>query len=36
MSALIYTPALAAATAPLYAKVKHVIPEIEWPVLRAH
>jgi quinolinate synthase len=32
MSALTYTPALAAATAPLYAKVKHVIPEIEWPV----
>ena len=32
MSALTYTPAVKAATAPLYAKVKHVIPEIEWPV----
>src|SRR5579885_127635 len=26
-----YTPAVAAATAPLYARVQHVIPEIEWP-----
>ena len=32
MSTLAYTPAVAAATAPLYAKVKNVIPEIEWPV----
>ena len=32
MSALTYTPAVAAATAPLYAKVKNVVPEIEWPV----
>jgi quinolinate synthase len=32
MSDLTYTPAVAAATAPLYAKVKQVIPEIEWPV----
>jgi quinolinate synthase len=29
---LTYSPAVAAATASLYAKVKHVIPEIEWPV----
>ena len=29
---LAYTPAVAKATAPLYAKVSHVIPEIEWPV----
>jgi quinolinate synthase len=32
MTDLIYTPAVATATAPLYAKVKNVIPEIEWPV----
>jgi quinolinate synthase len=32
MRTLTYTPAVAAATAPLYAKVKNVIPEIEWPV----
>src|SRR6188768_2243078 len=32
MTDLTYSPAVAAATAPLYAKVKHVIPEIEWPV----
>ncbi|HJW40128.1 MAG TPA: quinolinate synthase NadA [Rhizomicrobium sp.] len=29
---LAYTPAVAKATAPLYAKVRHVIPKIEWPV----
>src|ERR1700754_4152249 len=29
---LAYTPDVAKATAPLYAKVAHVIPEIEWPV----
>jgi quinolinate synthase len=29
---LAYTPAVAKATAPLYQKVRHVIPEIEWPV----
>src|SRR5215469_7171690 len=29
---LAYTPAVAKATAPLYRKVSHVIPEIEWPV----
>ncbi len=28
---LAYTPEVAAETAPLYAKVKHVIPAIEWP-----
>lgn len=28
---LAYTPEVAAETAPLYAKVKHVIPPIEWP-----
>src|SRR5215831_10544217 len=27
-----FTPAVAAATAPIYARVKSVIPEIEWPV----
>ena len=27
-----YTPAVAGATAPIFEKVKHVIPEIEWPV----
>jgi quinolinate synthase len=32
MNGLPYTPAIAAATAPLYAKVKDVVPEIEWPV----
>jgi quinolinate synthase len=32
MTDLTYSPEVAAATAPLYAKVKHVIPEIEWPV----
>src|SRR5271168_346608 len=29
---LTYSPAIAAATAPLYARVARVIPEIEWPV----
>jgi quinolinate synthase len=29
--ALPYTPEVAAATAPLYARVAHVVPEIEWP-----
>jgi len=28
---LAYTPDVAKATAPLYAKVSHVVPEIEWP-----
>src|ERR1043165_10125717 len=32
MSSLAYTPEIAAATAPLYERVKHVVPEIEWPV----
>jgi quinolinate synthase len=32
MDILAYTSDVAAATAPLYAKVAHVIPEIEWPV----
>jgi quinolinate synthase len=27
-----YTPEVARATAPVYEKVRHVIPEIEWPV----
>ena len=31
MTTLDYTPEIAADTAPLYAKVKHVVPEIEWP-----
>ena len=26
-----YTPEIAKATAPLYARVAHVVPEIEWP-----
>src|SRR5689334_15374646 len=26
-----YTPEVARKTAPLYAKVAHVVPEIEWP-----
>jgi len=30
--ALAYTPEVARETAPLYAKIAHVIPEIEWPV----
>src|ERR1700743_3322406 len=29
---LAYTPDIARATRDLYAKVSHVIPEIEWPV----
>ena len=32
MPKLDYTPEVAEATAPIYAKVAHVIPEIEWPV----
>jgi quinolinate synthase len=32
MESLPYTPEIAAATAPLYERVKHVVPEIEWPV----
>ena len=32
MSQLLYTPEIAAETAPLYARVKRVIPEIEWPI----
>ncbi|HVU20128.1 MAG TPA: quinolinate synthase NadA [Rhizomicrobium sp.] len=31
MEALNYTPQVAAATAPLYARVASVVPEIEWP-----
>ncbi|MEA2693111.1 MAG: quinolinate synthase [Acidobacteriota bacterium] len=31
-SPLLYTPAVARATAPLYARVRKVIPEIEWAV----
>jgi len=31
METLNYTPQVAAATAPLYAKVASVVPEIEWP-----
>lgn len=30
---LAYTPEVAEATAPIYQKVRHLIPEIEWPVL---
>jgi quinolinate synthase len=32
MRELAYTRDIAAETAPLYAKVQHVVPEIEWPV----
>src|SRR3954471_20557013 len=32
MDPLPFTPEIAAATAPLYARVKHVVPEFEWPV----
>src|SRR5688572_21610688 len=32
MAPLPFTPAVAAATAPFYARVRHVVPEIEWPV----
>jgi quinolinate synthase len=32
MPSLEFTPAIARATAPLYEKVRHHIPEIEWPV----
>ena len=32
MPELEYTPEVAEATAPIYARVSHVIPEIEWPV----
>src|SRR5882724_3538596 len=32
MDALPYTAEVAAATAPHYDRVKHVVPEIEWPV----
>ncbi len=28
---LAYTPEVAAETAPLYERVKHVIPAVEWP-----
>src|SRR5665213_3650707 len=31
METLAYTPQVAAATAPLYARVASVVPEIEWP-----
>jgi quinolinate synthase len=32
METLPYTAKIAAATAPFYSRVKHVVPEIEWPV----
>jgi len=32
METLPYTAEIAAAAAPFYARVKHVVPEIEWPV----
>src|SRR5258708_18254166 len=32
METLPYTADIAAATAPFYTRVKHVVPEIEWPV----
>ena len=31
-TALEYTPAVAAATADLYERVRAVVPELEWPV----
>lgn len=30
-AALAYTPAVAEATRPLYDRIRHVIPEVEWP-----
>lgn len=30
--ALDYTPQVASLTAPIFQRVKHVIPEVEWPV----
>ena len=30
---LVYSPQVAEATAPIYEKVKHIIPAIEWPAL---
>ena len=32
MPDLTYTKAIAKATAPLYERVRHHIPEIEWPI----
>ena len=32
METLPYTAEIAAAAAPFYARVRHVVPEIEWPV----
>ena len=32
METLRYTSEIAAETAPLYARISHVVPEIEWPV----
>ena len=32
MPSLEFTPEIAEATAPIYARVSHVIPEIEWPI----
>src|SRR5258705_3845551 len=32
MEPLPYTAEIAAATAPFYSRVRHVVPEIEWPV----
>lgn len=31
-AALDYTPAIAAATADIFQKLRHVVPEVEWPV----
>ncbi len=32
-ASLVYTPEIAAATAPLYERVKHVVSQLEWPGL---
>src|SRR3954468_21628966 len=32
MDPLPFTSEIAAATAPFYSRIKHVVPEIEWPV----
>ena len=32
MESLPYTPEIAASTKPLYERIKHVVPEMEWPV----
>ena len=33
LAGLDYTPEVAALTAPLYERVRHVVPEVEWPAI---